>query len=261
MVAMPSAVHKVGKVPGALSYRIWLRRWYAGQRGAAEHVLRTYGDVVCGGPFTGMRFGPPPAKDLCLAPKLLGHYEAELQPALADLLGRSWRTVIDVGCAAGYYTTGLALRCPEATVYGFDLDPTLQALARQAAAANDLTDRVVIGAACTKERLAELCGPDTFLVVDIEGAEDELLDITAVPSLAQTTVLIEVHDFAVPHLSSRLGKAFLPTHTVEVIHAAAPPPASTPEAQAVPARWRRWALDEGRPDGMRWFILRPRTTS
>lgn len=255
---MAVVVHGAGELVGRVAGRVQLHRWYVGQQRAARHLLDTYGDVVAGGPFSGMRYPVPPEHDLCLGAKLLGHYEAELHPVVTELVQRPWRTVVDVGCAGGYYTTGFAVRCPGAEVYGYDLNEALQSLARASAEANGVGDRVHIGRACTHDELRRLCGPDTLLILDIEGGEDELADPQQVPALCSTTMLIEVHDFARAQVSSRLLRRFGPSHDAEVLYASADNGAASPEARAVPRPLRRWVLDEARPPGMRWFVLRPR---
>ena len=240
-----------------LAERVQVHRWYVGQQRAAQHLLTTYGDVVAGGPFSGMRYPVPPEHDLCLGAKLLGHYEAELHTVVEGLAAGPWDTIVDVGCAGGYYTTGFALRCPGAQVYGYDLNAALQEQARASAAVNGVGERVHIGSECTHAELRRLCGPRTLLILDVEGAEDELADPAAVPELAATTMLIEVHDFARAQVSSRLLARFASTHREHVIYASAGNGASLPEAAAVPRNVRRWVLDEARPAGMRWFVFSP----
>ncbi len=77
----------------------------------AARIASRHGWVVQGGPFAGMAYlhrsldGPLP-------PRLLGCYEAELHGALERILGTRYDTVVDIGCAEGYYAVGLALKMP-----------------------------------------------------------------------------------------------------------------------------------------------------
>ncbi len=106
---------------------------------------------------------------------------------LESVLRRRWATMIDVGCAAGYYTTGFALRCPEARVIGFEGDDGLADLARRTAAANGVADRVEIRGFCEPDDLSAVLGPDTFVMLDVEGHEAVLADPQRVAGLAAAT--------------------------------------------------------------------------
>ena len=82
----------------------------------AQHEL-----IVASGPFAGMKYL---SESVCsaLIPKLVGSYEAELHSIITQALGEGYTTVIDVGCAEGYYANGFALRLPTTPVYAFDID-------------------------------------------------------------------------------------------------------------------------------------------
>jgi hypothetical protein len=239
------------------SFRYRRRVGAIGQIKAANHVRALYGDVVAGGPFTGMTFAVDAAVDECLGPKLLGEYESELSEIVERLCHAPWERIVNVGCAGGYYLVGLALRCPSATCHGFDLDPRLQECARRVASDNGVGDRVQVHGLCTPERLDELAGPGSLVVVDIEGAEESLLQPDDMPALAGSTLLIELHDFAARQVSSTLMARFRGTHDATVVVAVEKPWSSHPAAAAVPRPYRRWALDERRPAGMRWVLFEP----
>jgi hypothetical protein len=55
----------------------------------------------------------PQAVGSALIPKLLGCYEAELHGVIACALNTTYDTIIDIGCAEGYYAVGLALHFPD----------------------------------------------------------------------------------------------------------------------------------------------------
>src|SRR6185503_17662417 len=76
---------------------------------------------VAGGLFAGMRLLSR-ASEGCLIPKLLGCYEAPLQPQLRRLIAAGYDVVLNVGCAEGYYAVGLARLLPSAAVLAFDID-------------------------------------------------------------------------------------------------------------------------------------------
>jgi hypothetical protein len=180
------------KVPGALYrrgfrdpvYRWGLRRYERQEARASAFVVERYGSVIGGGPFAGMSYLTDPTLDVGLAAKLLGVHELELHEAINGFCERDWERIVNVGCAAGYYLAGLALRCPSTPVWGFDIDVAMQQNARDVAAMNGVLDRTVIAGECTADELNRLAGERVLVVIDCEGCEAVLLDPEAAPSLA-----------------------------------------------------------------------------
>jgi protein-L-isoaspartate O-methyltransferase len=56
------------------------------------------------------------ATEGALAPRLIGTYEDELHPHLAEALAADPEVILDIGCAEGYYAAGLARLAPGAVV-------------------------------------------------------------------------------------------------------------------------------------------------
>ena len=56
--------------------------------------------------------------------KLLGFYEKELQKVIKNLIKRDCEIAVDVGCAEGYYTVGLArvFKDKETKVLAYDIN-------------------------------------------------------------------------------------------------------------------------------------------
>jgi tRNA1(Val) A37 N6-methylase TrmN6 len=70
-------------------------------------------------------------------------YRAAIDPVLlAAAMPERARRVVDLGCGVGAATLCLAVRRPDATITGVELDPDLAALARENAAANGCAERV-----------------------------------------------------------------------------------------------------------------------
>ncbi len=70
------------------------------------------GTGVLDGPFKGMAY-PVRAAEGARAARVLGAYEAGLEPVIETIIRRAYATVIDIGCAEGYYAVGLARRMPQ----------------------------------------------------------------------------------------------------------------------------------------------------
>ena len=191
-----------------------LAKWRA--QVLANTLRARNGTTVRAGPFRGMAYTVAAAEGAWAA-RMLGVYESSLAPVFETVIARGYPQILDVGCAEGYYAVGLARRMPGARVLAHDTDPKARALVAELAAANGGADRVTVGgeighadfALCQKER--------TFLLCDIEGAEEGLLDPAAAPGLLSADILVEGHEGMKPGLTERLVARFAPSHRVTVI--------------------------------------------
>lgn len=172
-----------------------------------------HGRKVLQGPFAGMAYVEGAAEG-ALAPRLLGTYEAELHPYLLALAAEGLDCVIDVGCAEGYYAVGMALLAPGAQIHAFDTEPKARAACAQMAALNGVSDRVRLGESMTPQDFEAFAGPRRLVLMDVEGAEDDLLRPDLSPALAHMHVIVEAHEIYRPGVAARLTERFAPTHHV-----------------------------------------------
>lgn len=170
---------------------------------------------VTSGPFAGQRLEHD--HDFGWVATLIGCYEMELHPAIEHVIASIPRRVINVGCSGGYYAVGFARRIPSAHVIAFDIDATARESCMRAALENGVAGRIDIRAACSPSTLEELAGPGTVVFSDCEGYELQLLDPDVVPSLRETTIIVELHDIWIPNLAPRLLARFAQTHDISHI--------------------------------------------
>ena len=195
--------------------------------------------------------------------KCLGTYERELHRTIEEVIGRNYDTVLNLGCAEGYYAVGLARRM-RAQIVAVDYNPYMLALCRALAAANAIdASRIRYRLEATHELLAEAVVGHTFVLTDVEGAELHLLDPVAAPSLLETDILVELHERAASSIEDILRRRFSESHEITAIDSE--PRDETiiyPELRLMSARRRMLALVE-RPFPMRWLVLmrRPATRS
>ena len=172
--------------------RLELERWL---------VNRLDGQIASG-PFQGLQY-PKQAHASTLAPKLLGTYEKEIQADLLTLAAAS-RTFLDIGCAEGYYTTGLAARAGLQQVVGVDSNQEALQAAAAAARANGVDHRCRFFPDL-QQALAWLSQID-LLLIDVDGAElavlDSLFRHSPAGALTGTTLVIET-DFHADGRSNR----------------------------------------------------------
>ena len=218
---------------------------------------------VLSGPFKGMRYGDF-SYNSALIPKLLGTYEADLHGWVGEALGAGYDAVINIGCAEGYYAVGFAYANPGIDVVAFDTSSVALDMMSKLAALNGLQDRVRVADAHTPAELESLLRRyrRPLLLVDIEGAEDELLDIRRAPSLKSADMIIETHDGYNFGVTRRLMERFWPTHRFEITGGREaedqPLPAIVRERIADPAMVRQ-LMTESRGLPELWLRFRART--
>lgn len=223
-----------------------------------------FGDHVPQGPFAGMRYIRA-CVGSALWPKLLGTYELELNPAVEELIRWQPDVIVNAGAAEGYYAVGMARRCPKATIAAYEMFAEGRKLVKLLAAKNGITDQLQIAAKLTpsilQERLAKAARP--ALILDVEGAEMELLDFEKCPALAKAFVLLENHDIASGSTLPEMRRRFAATHEIEEI------PITARTMENLPSGLKSLAtsglkekflslLDEGRGEAPPWLKLTPR---
>jgi hypothetical protein len=226
--------------------------------------VRRHGLVVHDGPFAGMRF-PDMAvgRSTFLIPQLLGAYERELREVIDDVVDRGFEQIVDIGAAEGYYAVGLARACPASVVHAYEMDAFAAGICRALAAANGISGTLELHGECTPAALAALPARNTFVLCDVEGAEDRLMDPAAVPWLRTAMLLVELHDFAAPGIEGRIRDRFSASHRVRVIPSECRYAEDFPRVMDLPERTyadRVLAVSEFRPYRMAWAVLEPKAT-
>lgn len=159
-----------------------------------------------------------------IAPKYLGLYEIELVSTFEKLFSLPLKTIIDVGAAEGYYAVGLALKFPHSRIIAFEATEEGRHLLDQVILRNGVSTQIEVRGYCTPESLkvetSNCSGHDyNLLIMDVEGAEEELLRLHEPSDLARFYMLIELHDWVDPEMGDRLMNKFSSTHKVQIIEA------------------------------------------
>jgi len=136
---------------------------------------------VLNGPLKGLDFLPQSTEG-CHISKLLGCYEQPLQPYIEQVIQAGYPTIINIGCAEGYYAVGLARQMPFTRVLAFDLNPKAQETCAALAQKNQVAERVAVGGGFRPEDFAAYIDQKVLVLCDIEGAEKDLLDIDKAPA-------------------------------------------------------------------------------
>ena len=179
-------------------------------------VLKQHGTTVWQGPLKGLDFLPQSAEG-CHIAKLLGCYEQPLQPHIEAAIAANYPTILNIGCAEGYYAVGMARRMPHTRVMAYDLNPTAQEVCMALAQKNGVSHRVQVGALFKPEDFAAYAGQKVLVLCDIEGAEQALLDPQLAPALAGMDLIVESHECLVAGITQTLIERFKPTHQITLV--------------------------------------------
>ena len=180
-------------------------------------LLQQQGTVVMQGPLAGMDFLPQSAEG-CHIAKLLGCYEQPLQPFIEQAITNAYPTILNIGCAEGYYAVGMAKRMPNTQVLAFDLNPKAQEVCAALAQKNAVSDRVKVGALFKPEDFETHRNQKVLVLCDIEGAENELLNPEAAPALKGMDIIVESHECLIPGITKVLIDRFKDTHQITLIN-------------------------------------------
>jgi len=246
----------------AWKFRRYCRRTFGGLQDEVEDVLFPDGNIrVLHGPFAGTRYynrtvwGP-------VTSKWLGSYEEELHEVVGTWCRQgNFDTVVDVGCAEGYYAVGMARALPDVQVFAYDADPWARKLTRELGDLNGLGN-LHIGGFCGHGRLQEhLQQGRALLICDIEGGEYALLDPEKVPALAGTEILVEVHiheGMSVRQGEAILRERFYASHDVRVYEVSGRSIEEWREKSGIDdSDLLRRAMDEWRCVDQVWLHLKP----
>ena len=248
--------HKIGGYSQAVRWYRRLRPAWLWQRiNPRGRITRSYvgeqGLTVRHGPFAGMIYPRSAVGRVNFLPaKLLGSYELELAPYLST---GDWDIFADIGSGDGYFCVGMARLHPGIKVIGYESDTAEQKFCQHLAEING-TNVDVRGTASFSD-IHALPPGRLLLMVDIEGAEYELVNPEHSPRLREAAMIVELHWWVHEDIGNILRARFSSTHRIEVVEQTARSLAGFPEL----ARWDEQsaycATSEGRAHFGRWMVL------
>jgi hypothetical protein len=189
-------------------------------------LYERFDGTVQTGPLRGMKFANlffwEDNGNIC--PKLLGCYEFELHAAIDKAISRKPDTIINCGCAEGYYAVGLNRLCRSAKVYANDTNDQCLDQCAKNAMLNGILDMVLVYGRMGARDLMHGTGRKLYFI-DNEGYELSVLDPDECPDLLRSDIIVECHDFLLceegepftSFVSDELRERFTPTHDIDVI--------------------------------------------
>ena len=175
--------------------------------------------TVADGPFKGMIYPDFIAYGSAMYPKVLGCYESELNPSLESLLKTDYHSIVDIGCAEGYYAVGVAMRQPNAMVYAYDIDVKAMDACEKMAKLNKAEKNMRFGTFCSPETLIGMDFEKKSLIFsDCEGYEMDLFTPDVVKNLKNCDLIIELHDLYTEKISPSIIDAFSASHQIKLVY-------------------------------------------
>lgn len=232
----------------------------------AQRVFEAVGTTVQYGLLRGYELVPPffwGRGDV--ATQVLGLYEQEVCALLSYLSGKR-RVFLDLGAANGYYGVGLVSVKRFDRSVCFELDPAAADALSHNAIRLGIREKIDIFGAAGSDFVEKISSVAVDLsqavaLIDIEGAEFDILTNENLEKLRNTPLIIENHDFMRPerYEASRLfvdrARAFF--HVAEVKGG----PRDLRQIPMLADGWNdhdRWLLcSESRAKLGSWFVLTP----
>lgn len=179
------------------------------------YALLLPGEVLSG-PFEGLKYIRFSYGSVLL-PKLIGTYESELHSVIYAMQAKKYETFIDVGAAEGYYAVGIAKLLKGTRCIAFEKNVMAQLMLGWMAKKNRVT--LDIRGNCSVTDLSRLLinKGHTLIIMDVEGAEFELLQDQLLCELTHTDLLIEVHPEKMQHSFEWFRVRFAATHVIRKI--------------------------------------------
>lgn len=245
--------------------KIILKNWLLQRRSiggyfATNRIYRKSSLRIMSGPFTGLQYVEN-ATGGAYFPKLLGTYEKELNPVFDELKKIEFRKITNVGGGEGYFAVGMARLFKDAQIIVYEPEFYGCYLIDKMAIQNNVRSRLSIN--------ARLCYPvdlqntlqekvPSLVVMDVEGAELELLNPVEVPGLLHAHIVVEIHDSVSPDLGTTIMKRFSDTHNLTEIWQQDRTLKDMPFKATILKGQFLKLMHEGRGSKMRWFYFKPK---
>ncbi|NCJ07959.1 hypothetical protein GS597_15885 [Synechococcales cyanobacterium C] len=210
------------------------------------------------GPFKGMKYINEVVWG-SITPKWLGSYECELHSVIEEIIKIGYDTIIDVGCAEGYYAVGMAFRIPQAYIYAYDTDFLSRKQVRRLIKLNNLESRICVKKFCSHNEIEKIARNSTLIICDIEGFERELLNPIKCQILKKIDILVEVHEgFGKPLTINLLKERFQESHLIQEIDAQSRHSwiKDNEEKIHINSKILSLATEESRSNGQKWLFMK-----
>lgn len=237
------------------------------RRRISSQVFEQLNGVVQFGPFQGMQLSSNPhwgSSDR--ASMLLGLYEKEVLDYIMSLPLNKDRNFIDIGAADGYYAIGFLMAERFKQSICFELTELGQQVIAENAERNGVGHKVKIHGVANDAALESFSEADleqAVVLVDIEGAEFEVLSQRNLEKLRNSYLVIEIHNW-IDGFKEKYNRLLNDANEIFNLSVLKVGQREIPELEIFenfPDDNRWLMLSEGRPNRMRWLCCTPKSAS
>jgi hypothetical protein len=241
-----------------LDYQILKRR-----RQLSSRIEAMFGATIAYGPFKGLRLPANNWWGVDRAAMYFGLYEQEILASLANLPD-TYRTLVDLGAAEGYYGIGAVASRLFDRSYCFEQSVEARGIILESAKLNGVSDRISIHGTADRDFYEIIPAAErskSVLLVDIEGGEFDLLTEDVFRAFERSIIFIELHDYAfrdgrdrLATLKASAGRFF----NITELTTTARDLSKFPELRSFSDTDRWLICSEGRGRLMQWLRLDPK---
>lgn len=217
-----------------------------------KYLRKKLRNQVYAGVYEGMLWQEVSTID-CFESKLMGIYEKELYPTIEKILDTSPKSITVIGVAEGYHAIGLALNsgliplCYERDKHA---QSSLQKLAR--------LNNVGIDLQGSFDSETTLNQPPGLIIMDIEGAEKDVLNSNRLSSWKTQHIIVEVHSQKILNALIDRSKEWFASDFISTRkRTVADYPFRIPYKLLL-KRWWNVPVQEWRSNSLGWLVLTPK---
>lgn len=224
-------------------------------------LSKMYGSTIQYGPFKGMKIAKEKSWELeyGLITKILGTYEEKVIDKLIKFSKKN-NTFIDIGAADGFYVVGMAFKNFFKYIYAFEINSKSRRIIEINHRLNKSKQNIKIKNEAnylSLKRIIKLRKKCTILI-DIEGAEFDLLSLKVLKVLKDCHIICELHKFYGEKKYYDLIENSKKIFKTELIKRSSYNPSKFKELDSFSDDERLLALSEGRKSNQEWLILTPK---
>lgn len=232
----------------------------AARRTFNRQLVEATGGVAQAGPLRGFKLPGNVVWGADTGNQLFGLYEQQLFDVLCGSPGAIF---LDLGAANGYWACGLVKAGFVTRSYAFEISEEAQQAIKDCAAENGISDRVHVYGEANEVSLAELELPTDapiLALIDIEGAEFDVVTPGFLARLKNATVVIELHPWTQANKAQAMENLIAitrATHSHEIINDAKRDASALLDHVTMHDVIRYAVINEGRGRPQEWLILKP----
>ena len=222
------------------------------------------GHTVQYGPFKGMKFA---ADDWWggadRGAMLLGLYEKEVLQSMVEI-APDRDVFVDLGAADGYYSIGALTSGRFKSSHAFEITEQGRRVIASNAQLNACSDRLIIHGKATSDFYQALSEDElrrALVLIDVEGAEFDILQPSTLQQLRNSVVIVELHDWFFDDGERKLAKLkqdAAPYFELSTLTTGSRDLSSYPELKLFDDSERWLMASEGRNRLMTWLRLDPK---